>query len=83
MKKEYLSVFKRTLSNLLDDVVQNNNTLFIKTEKGNAVVISESNYKTMINATHLEFNEDLVKKIKEGETEPLDSMKVYSPHEAS
>ena len=82
MQKVYLSVFKRNLSNLLDDVVQNNTTLFVEAEKGNAVVISESNYKTMINATHLDFNEDLVKKIKEGETEPLDSMEVYNPDEA-
>ena len=82
MQKVYLLVFKRNLSNLLDDVVQNNTTLFVETEKGNAVVISESNYKTMINATHLDFNEDLVKKIKEGETEPLDSMEVYNPDEA-
>ena len=82
MKTVYLSVIKRNLSNLLDDVVQNNSTLFIKTGKGNAIVISQSNYKSMFNATHLDFNEDLVKKIKEGETEPLDSMKVYNPDEA-
>ena len=76
-----LDTFKTNLINCLDDAIQNDTRVKICTPKGNAILLSENDLLALQEATYL-YSSPMIKKIISGEKEPLDSLSIYSPHDA-
>jgi len=53
----------------------------VNTKKGNAVIISESDYNAMMETIYLMSQPKLVKNIKDGEKENPENMIAYDPAE--
>lgn len=69
------------LFNILDDVIKNNNPVIVNTPKGNAVILSEEDYKGMMETIDILSQKGLHQRIKEGEKEDVSGMKKYNPDE--
>lgn len=69
------------LFNTLDDVIKNNNPVTVNTRKGNAVILSEEDYKGMMETIDILSQKGLHQRIKEGEKEDVSGMKKYNPDE--
>ena len=76
-----LSVLRKNLFGSIENVIEFNETITVSTKKGNAVIISEEDYKALIETVYLISQPGLVEKIKEGEKEDIDSMPSYNPNE--
>lgn len=76
-----ISVLRKNLFNTFDNVIDYNDSVTVSTKKGNAVIISEAEYKAMLETLYLSSQKGLVEKIKEGEKEDISSMSSYKPNE--
>ena len=76
-----VSSLRKNLFNTIDTVVEFNEPVVVNTKKGNAVIISEEDYNAMLETIFLISQKGLVKTIKEGEKEEIESMPVYNPNE--
>ncbi len=76
-----ISVLRKNLFNTFDNVIDYNDSVTVSTKKGNAVIISEAEYKAMLETLYLSSQKGLVEKIKEGEKEDISSMSSYNPNE--
>jgi PHD/YefM family antitoxin component YafN of YafNO toxin-antitoxin module len=75
------TVLRKKLFETLGDVVEYNEPIIVSTKKGNAVILSESDYNAMMETIYIMSRPDLVRKIKEGEKEDPKKMAVYTPGE--
>ena len=82
MKKVSLSQLKSNLDNVFTNAIGKNLTFVINTENGNAVILSESKYNSLLESIYLNSQKGLVEKIKIGEKESLNDMAVYNPSES-
>ena len=76
-----ISVLRKNLFSSIDNVIEYNDSIIVSTKNGNAVIISEAEYNAMLETIYLVSQKDLLKKIKEGEKEDIDSLTVYNPNE--
>lgn len=76
-----ISVLRKNLFNTFDNVIDYNDSVIVSTKKGNAVIISEAEYKAMLETLYLSSQKGVVEKIKEGEKEDISSMSSYNPNE--
>ena len=76
-----ISVLRKDLFNSIDKVIEYNETITVNTKKGNAVIISEEEFNSMIETIYLVSQPGLLEKIKKGEKEDIDSMTTYDPKE--
>ena len=76
-----ISVLRKNLFSSIDNVIEYNDSIIVSTKNGNAVIISEAEYNAMLETIYLVSQKDLLKKIKEGEKEDIDSLAVYNPNE--
>ena len=76
-----INVLKKNLANTIDNVIEHNEAITISTKNGNAVIMSEKDYNSMLETIYLSSQPCLVSKIKDGENEDLNSMKEYNPNE--
>ena len=67
--------------NSIDKVIEFNETITVNTKKGNAVIISEEEFNSMLETIYLVSQPGLLEKIKKGEKEDIDSMTTYDPNE--
>lgn len=81
METTNVSLLRKNLYNSIDNVIKFDDAITVNTKNGNAVIISESEYKAMLETIYLISQKGLVEKIKEGEKESLDSMSTYNPDE--
>lgn len=81
METTNVSLLRKNLYNSIDNVIKFDDAITVNTKNGNAVIISESEYKAMLETIYLISQKGLVEKIKEGEMESLDSMSTYNPDE--
>lgn len=58
--------FRSHLFEYLDNVVECNDTLKITTKKGNAIIISESDYNDIMSTLEITNNKEVLKDIKDG-----------------
>lgn len=77
-----ISVLRKNLFSSIDNVIEFNDSITVNTKKGNAVIISESEYNAMLETIYLVSQKGLVEKIKEGEKEDISKMSTYNPNEA-
>ncbi|MCI6216452.1 MAG: type II toxin-antitoxin system Phd/YefM family antitoxin [Mollicutes bacterium] len=73
--------FRKNLSSYLESVIDFDERITITTKKGNAVIISEKEYKSMLEIINPPFSRKLINQIKEGEKEDISKMKIYNPME--
>lgn len=71
-----ISNLRKNLSSYFVDVIEYDDTITVTTKNGNAVIISETEYNSILETTYSDS-----KKIKEGEQEDLSSMQTYNPNE--
>lgn len=76
-----VSVLRKNLFSSIDNVIEFNDSIIVNTKKGNAVIISESEYNAMLETIYLVSQKGLVEKIKEGEKENISEMHVFNPNE--
>lgn len=76
-----VSVLRKNLFSSIDNVIEYNDSITVNTKKGNAVIISEAEYKAMLETIYLVSQKGLVEKIKEGEKEDISKMSTYNPNE--
>jgi len=76
-----VSVLRKNLFSSIDNVIEFNDSITVNTKKGNAVIISESEYNAMLETIYLVSQKGLVEKIKEGEKEDISEMHVFNPNE--
>lgn len=76
-----ISVLRKDLFNSIDKVIEFNETITVNTKKGNAVIVSEEEYNSMLETIYLVSQPGLLEKIKRGEEEDIDSMTTYDPNE--
>ena len=75
-----ISVLRKDLFNSIDKVIEYNETITVNTKKGNAVIVSEEEYNSMLETIYLVSQPGLLEKIKKGEKEDIDSMTTYDPN---
>ena len=71
-----ISNLRKNLSSYFVDVIEYDDTITVTTKNGNAVIISETEYNSILETIYSDS-----KKIKEGEQEDLSSMQTYDPNE--
>ena len=71
-----ISNLRKNLSSYFVDVIEYDDTITVTTKNGNAVIISETEYNSILETIYSDS-----KKIKEGEQEDLSSMQTYNPNE--
>lgn len=81
MTTKSISVFRKEVFNTVDKVIEYNDVVTINTKKGNAIIISEDEYNSLIETVYLISQPEVLKKIKAGEQEDIDSMETYNPNE--
>lgn len=73
--------FRKNLSSYLESVIDFDERIIIPTKKGNAVIISEKEYKSMLEIINPSFSKNSTSQIKEGEKEDISKMGIYNPKE--
>ena len=76
-----VTLLRKDLFKTIDNVIQYNDPVIVSTKKGNAVIISEEEFKSMQETIYLISQPGLLEKIKEGEKEDLATMREYDPNE--
>ena len=76
-----VSVLRKDLFNSIDNVIEYNEKIIVNTKKGNAVIISEEEFNSMLETIYLVSQPGLLEKIKKGEKEDIDSMTTYDSNE--
>ena len=76
-----VSTLKKNLSSYIDNVIEHNDSITVSTKNGNAVIIAETEYNSMLETIYLVSQKGLVEKIKEGEKEDITKMSTYNPKE--
>lgn len=76
-----ISVLRKDLFNSIDNVIEYNEIITVNTKKGNAIIISEEDYNALLETLALQSDSRVIKKIKDGEKESVDSMTTYNPNE--
>ena len=76
-----ISILRKNLFSSIDNVIEFNDSITVSTKKGNAVIISESEYNAMLETIYLVSQKGLVEKIKEGKKEDISSMSTYNLNE--
>ncbi len=64
--------FRKDIYDLLEQTIKYNNPIHISTKNGNAVVLSEEDYNSLIETLYIESIPELKEKILEGGETPLD-----------
>jgi len=72
---------RKKLFETIANVIEYNEPVTVNTKKGNAVIISESDYDAMMETIYIMSQPKLVKNIKDGEKEDSEKMKAYDPSE--
>ena len=76
-----ISALRKNLFSFIDYVIKYNDSITVSTKNGNAVIISEAEYNSMLETIYLVSQKGLVEKIKEGEKEDISQMSTYNPNE--
>lgn len=64
--------FRKDIYELLEQTIKYNNPIHISTKNGNAVVLSEEEYNSLIETLYIESIPELKEKILEGGETPLE-----------
>ena len=71
-----------TLHNAVNDAIVSDKPIKVKTNAGNAVILSENTYNAIMETIYIASHPASVLEIKEGEKEKLSEMTEFDPNEA-
>ena len=77
LKKIKISELEANMDFYFEHILHSDEHMIIETEKGNAVMLSESQYCSMLETIYLLSQPGLLEKIKNGEKEVTDEMSSY------
>lgn len=72
---------RKNLFNMIDSVIKYNEPIQVTTKNGNAVLLSEEDYNSLLETVYIMSQPELMKRIKEGQKEDVSKMKKYDPKE--
>lgn len=81
MTNTNITKFRQKVFEYVNQAVEFNDVVNISTKNGNAIIISEEEYNSMIETLYLKSVPGLVDNIKKAAAEPLDECTVYVPEE--
>ena len=81
MDKVDITTLRKNLFSTLEKVANNNEPIMVMTKKGNAVILSQKNYDSIVESIYFISQPRLVEKIKEGEKEERSTMKAFQLNE--
>ena len=81
MSTTNVTELRNNLFNIIDNVIEYNDSVTVNTRKGNAVILSEEDYNGMVETIYLLSQKGLLNRIKEGEEEDPAKMAKYDPDE--
>lgn len=64
--------FRKNIFGLLEQTIKYNEPVNVSTKDGNAVIISESDYNSLLETLYLSSNPEMKNKIAEGLNTPID-----------
>ena len=73
--------FRKNAFNYVEQTIKYNEPLNISTKEGNAVLLSEEDYRNMMETLHLSVIPGMVESIQKAAEEPLDTCVPYDPSE--
>lgn len=76
-----ITELRKNLYGTIDSVIKFNEPVQVTTKNGNAVLLSESDYNSLLETVYLMSQPGLVKKIKEGEKEKASELSTFNPNE--
>lgn len=81
MTNTNITKFRQKVFEYVNQAVEFNDVVNISTKNGNAIIISEDEYNSMIETLYLKSVPGLTESIKEAAAEPLEDCAVYAPEE--
>lgn len=82
MTNTNISTFRNRIFEYVEQAIVYGDVVNVSTKHGNAVVISEEDYNSMIETLHLSSIPGMVESIKAAVQEPLEECTPYDPNEA-
>ena len=76
-----ITELRKKLYGTIDSVIKFNEPVQVTTKNGNAVLLSESDYNSLLETVYLMSQAGLVKRIKEGEKEKTSELSTFNPNE--
>lgn len=81
MTNTNITAFRNRVFEYMEQAVVYGDVVNVSTKHGNAVVISEEDYKNMIETLHLSSIPGMVESLKSAAEEPLEDCAPYNPDE--
>ena len=81
MKTIRASDLEKNISKEIETVVESGKAISVISKIGNAVILSERFYNSLLETIYILSQPKLLEKIKNGEKEDIDSLNIYYPKE--
>ena len=76
-----ITELRKNLFTTIDTVIKYNEPVHVTTKAGNAVILSEEDYNSLMETLYLLANPKLVERIKSDEKEDPETMEAFDPEE--
>ena len=81
MTNTNITSFRKNIFSFVDQAVTYGEVINVNTKNGNAVLLSEEDYRNMMETLHLSVIPGMVEGIQKAAEEPLDTCVPYDPSE--
>ena len=81
MTNTNITSFRKNIFSFVDQAVTYGEVINVNTKNGNAVLLSEEDYRNMMETLHLSVIPGMVESIQKAAEEPLDACVPYDPSE--
>ena len=81
MTNTNITSFRKNIFSFVDQAVTYGEVINVNTKNGNAVLLSEEDYRNMMETLHLSVISGMVESIQKAAEEPLDTCVPYDPSE--
>lgn len=81
MKTIEINELSKNLQKIVGSIVKHDEIVKVLAKTSNVVLISEQNYRSLIESIYLLSQPKLISKIKDGEKEDISKMKKFNPEE--
>jgi PHD/YefM family antitoxin component YafN of YafNO toxin-antitoxin module len=82
MTNTNITAFRKNVYQYVDQAVVYGDVVNVSTKNGNAVIISEADYNSLMETLHLCAIPGMVESIKASDDEPLEECVLYDPDES-
>lgn len=82
MTNTNITTFRKNVFGFVDQAVTYGDVINVSTKNGNAVILSEEDYNSMLETLHLSAIPGMTESIKSAAQEPISDCVPYDPNEA-